>query len=118
MEIVKLNVVVCYSYYGRLSLSRLGISRITVYLEVKIWSLFNHKNLSTGNKILWKRGEIVPKKNFSSVLQSFQYISNFRCRTTYSLVKCGRSIYFRLNSANLICRGTDISKYFRESVGF
>ena len=24
---------------------------------------------------------------------------------------------FFLNSANLICRGTDISKYFRESVG-
>ena len=30
-------------------------------------------------------------------------------------MKCGCSIYFILNSANLICRGTDISKYFRES---
>ena len=27
------------------------------------------------------------------------------------------SIYFFLNSANLISRGTDISKYFRESLG-
>ena len=27
------------------------------------------------------------------------------------------SIYFYLNSANLKCRGTDISKYFRESLG-
>ena len=26
-------------------------------------------------------------------------------------------ILFSLNSANLICRGTDISKYFRESLG-
>ena len=26
-------------------------------------------------------------------------------------------IIFLLNSANLICRGTDISKYFRESLG-
>ena len=26
-------------------------------------------------------------------------------------------IIFFLNSANLICRGTDISKYFRESLG-
>ena len=26
--------------------------------------------------------------------------------------------YFSFNSANLICRGTDISKYFRESLGF
>ena len=32
-------------------------------------------------------------------------------------VKCGRSNYVFLNSANLICRGTDISKYFRESLG-
>ena len=28
------------------------------YLEVKIWSLFKHENLTTGNKILWKRGEV------------------------------------------------------------
>ena len=33
------------------------------YLEVKIWSLFKHENL-TGNKILWKRGEIAPKEQF------------------------------------------------------
>ena len=32
-------------------------------------------------------------------------------------MKCGCLIYFFLNSANLICRGTDISKYFRESLG-
>ena len=33
-------------------------------------------------------------------------------------MKCGCSIYFFPNSANLICRGTDFSKYFRESLGF
>ena len=26
-------------------------------------------------------------------------------------------LFLFLNSANLICRGTDISKYFRESLG-
>ena len=36
---------------------------------------------------------------------------------TYTLVKCGCSIYFFLNSAILICRGTDISKYLRKSLG-
>ena len=36
---------------------------------------------------------------------------------TYIFVKCGCSNYCFLNSANLICRGTDISKYFRESLG-
>ena len=39
-------------------LSRHRLSRITAYLEMKIWSLFKHENLTTGNKILWKRGEI------------------------------------------------------------
>ena len=30
-------------------------------------------------------------------------------------MKCGYSIYVFLNSANLVCRGTDISKLFSES---
>ena len=66
---------------------------------------------STGNKILWKR-EII---NFSSLPQYFQYISNFRSQSTHSFVKCVRFVL--LNSGNLICQGTDISKYLRESLG-
>ena len=46
--------------YSRLSLSRTRLSRVTAYLEVKIWSLFSHRELPKGNKILWKRGEIAP----------------------------------------------------------
>ena len=30
----------------------------------KIWSLFQHGNLTIGNKILWKRGEIAPEEQF------------------------------------------------------
>ena len=55
-------------YTVRLSLSRPCLSRITAYLAVKIWSLFYHGNLTTGNKILWKRGEIAPKEQFNSPL--------------------------------------------------
>ena len=102
---------VIYKKYSWLSLSRSHLSRITAYLEVKIWSLPKDENLATGNKILWKRS------NFSSFPQYFQYISNFKSRITYTFVKCGCSIYFFFNSAILICRGTDISKYFRESLG-
>ena len=40
---------------NRLSLSQLRLSRITTYLEAKIWKFGNQ---TTGNKILWKRGEI------------------------------------------------------------
>ena len=36
------------------------LSQVTAYLEVKIWSLFKHENLTTCNKILWNRGEIAP----------------------------------------------------------
>ena len=103
------------SIYSWLSLSRPRLSRITAYLEAKIWSLPKDENLTTGNKILWKRGEIAP--NFSSFPQYLQYTSNYKSLITYTFVKCGCSIYFFLNSAILICRGTDISKYFRESLG-
>ena len=57
------------------------------------------------------------RSNFSSFPQYFQYISNFNSPITYIFVKCGCSNYFFLNSANLICRSTDISKYFRKSLG-
>ena len=89
-----------------LSLSRPRLSRITAYLEVKIWSLPKHENLTTGKKILLK--------NFS---QYFQYMSIFKSPVTHIFVKCGFSSHFFLNSPNLICRSTDISKYFWESLG-
>ena len=50
--------------YSRTSLSRTRLFRITAYLEVKIWSLFLHETMTTGNKIMWKRGEIAPKEQF------------------------------------------------------
>ena len=78
------------------SLSRPSLSRITVYLEVKIWSLPKFEHLTTGKKILLKRGE------GSSFPQYFQYISNFKSPVTYIFVKCGCSNNFFLNSANLM----------------
>ena len=64
--------------YSSLSLSRPLLSRITAYLEVDIWSLLKHENLTTGKKILWKRAEIAPRSNLTSFAQYFQYISNFK----------------------------------------
>ena len=64
-----------------------------------------------------KEEKLLLRSFFSSFPQYFQYISIFRSQSTYSFVKCGCLIYFFLNSANLICRGTYISKYFRESIG-
>ena len=63
--------------YRQLSLSRLRLSQITPYLEEKIWSLFKHRNLTSGNKILWIRGEIAPQEQFLPFPTIFSiYISN------------------------------------------
>ena len=63
--------------YSRLSLSRLRLSRTTAYLEEKSWSLFKHRNLTSGNKILWIRGEIAPQEQFLPFPTIFSiYISN------------------------------------------
>ena len=93
--------------------TRLSLSRISAYLKMKLYSLFSYVNLTTDNKIFWP----LLRSNFSSLPQYFQYISNFRSQITYLFVKCACSIYFFLNSANLICRVTDISNHFRESLG-
>ena len=85
---------------------------------MKIFFLLKHENLTTGKKKYYgKEEKLLLRSNFSSFPQYFQYITNFKSPITYILVKCGCWNYFFLNSANLICRGTDISKYFRESLG-
>ena len=68
-------------------------------------------------KCCGKEEKLLLRSNFSSFPQYFQYTSNFRSQITYSFVKCGCSVYFFLSSANLICRGKDSLKYFRESLG-
>ena len=56
---------------------------------------------------MWKRGEIAPKEQFLLFSTLFYiYISNFRSQITYSLVKCGCSVYRFPHSLN-----SDMSKY-------
>ena len=82
---------------------------------MKIWSLPKHANLTTDKEYCGKEEKLLLRSNFSSFPQYFQYISNFNSRITHIFVECGYSSCFYLNSANLIC--TDISRYFRESLG-
>ena len=74
--------------YSWLSLSRPRLSRITAYLEVKIWSLPIHENLTTDGKYCRKEEKLLLRSNFSSFPQYFQYISNFKSPITYQFVKC------------------------------
>ena len=84
---------------------------------MKIWSLPKHENLTTGKKYCGTEEKLLLRSNFSYFQQYFRCISNFKSPITHIFVKCGCSNYFFLNSANLLCRGMDISKYFRESLG-
>ena len=73
-----------------LSLSRTRLSRITAYLEVKILSLLKHENLTTGKKILWKKGAISPlfhnivNISLTSRVQLHIYLLNVVNRISFS----------------------------------
>ena len=76
--------------------------------------------MTTDNKIMWKRGEIAPKEQFllfSKLFCIYIYISNFCSQITYSFVKCVVQFIVFLTPSTLICRDTDISKCFSESLG-
>ena len=81
--------ILIWDNYSWLSLSRPRLSRITAYLEVKIWSLPIHENLTTDGKYCRKEDKLLLRSNFSSFPQYFQYISNFKSPITYQFVKCG-----------------------------
>ena len=83
---------------------------------MKIGPLPTYKNLITGNKILWKRGDIAPKEPFLLFSHNIFNISlTSRVQLQIHLLNAVRFIFS--SSANLICQNTDISKYFRESLG-
>ena len=105
--------------YSQLLLCRIRLSRITAYLEEKIWPLFKHRNLKSGYKILWKRGEIVPGEQFLPFSTIFSIcvskgvkLHNFICEIWLF------ELFFFLHTTNLIYRITDISKCFRGPLRF
>ena len=67
---------------------------------------------------MWKRGEIAPKEQFllfSTIFSVYLYFQESNYIFIYEMWLF--ELFFFLKSANLICRDTDISKYFRESLG-
>ena len=50
--------------------------------------------LTTGNKILWKRGKVAPKEQFLLFSTIFSIYLEPRSQITYAFVKCGCSLYF------------------------
>ena len=75
---------------------------MAAYLETEILSLFLHANLVTGNKLLWIKEEIAPKKKF---LPFPQYCSG--CLIS------GVRLYFHLGKMDFcphFCK-SDMSKF-------
>ena len=67
---------------------------------------------------MWKRGEIAPKSNFSSFPHYYIYIFLTSGVKLYiHLLNVIVQFIVFLTLSTLICRGTDISKYFSESLG-
>ena len=103
--------------YSRLLVSPLRLSGITAYLEVKFWSLFWHRNLTTGKYIVDNRRHCSSEAISPLFHNSFyRYIL---CKGVKLHMNLGYFVvrFFFLNSGNLICRSTDISMNFRESLG-
>ena len=74
--------------------------------------------MTTDNKIMWKRGEIAPKSNFSSFPHYYIYIFlTLGVKLHIHLLNVVVQFIDFLTLSTLICRGTDISKCFSESLG-
>ena len=104
-------------WYSRLSLSRSRLSRITAYLEVKIWSLVLTQRSSNRqqnivekrrncSKYCGKEEKLLLRSNFSSFPQYFQYIFNSGAKLHIHSVKGGCSI-----NCFPQFRKSDMSKY-------
>ena len=84
-----------------------------------MFSSRNKKNLDT----FWlKKCLIKSCERPRSDCEDVQCDQGLRCQTvcvkeSMDTIELSIEIYFSHNSANLICRVTDISKYFRESLG-
>ena len=94
------------------------------YLELPLiskWNsgpCFNMAIQEQVTKYCGKEEKLLLRSNFSSFPQYFQYISTFRVKLHIHLLNVVvRYMFFFLTSATLICRGTDIFKCFRESLG-
>ena len=68
------------------------VNRIAAYLKEKILSLFKHRNQTSGNKILWIRGEIAPQEEFLPFSTIF---------STYFLIK---GVKLHVHLLNLVVR--------------
>ena len=74
--------------------------------------------MTTGNRIIWKRGEIAPKEEFllfSTLFKNIFLTSRVKLHIHLLNVVVQFAVFLTLST--LICRGTDISKYFSESLG-
>ena len=104
--------------YSRTSLSRTRLFRITAYLEVTIWYLFNMKLGQQVTKQCGKEEKLLLRSTFSSFPHYFIYIFlTAGVKLHIHLLNVVVQFIVFLTLSTLICRSTDISKCFSESLG-
>ena len=81
-----------------------------------IWTLCYQGNLITGTKYCGKEGILGANSSLFHNIFNISLTSGVKLHIHF--VKCGCSIYFFLNFANLLCRGTDISKHSESPLDF
>ena len=106
--IFAMRPLVLYIYKSVFNTVDSPYNRITAYLEVKIWSLPKHENLTTGKKYCGKEEKLLLISPLFHNIFSISLTS--RVQLHIYLLNVVNWIIFFLYSANLICRGTDISK--------
>ena len=80
--------------YSWLSLSRPRLSRITAYLEVKIWSLPIHENLTTDGKYCRKEEKLLLRSNFPLFHNIFNRSLTSKVQLPISLLNVVNQIIF------------------------
>ena len=86
---------------------------MTTYLEVKIWSLPKHENLTTGKKYCGKE-----ERAISRLFHNIFNISNFKNLIIYLLNVVNQIIFLRFCKSDMSKYGYLLKyMYFRESLG-
>ena len=98
--------------YSRVVISTLFISKYRLSRSENLGPFFHHGNLTTGDKMLWRRREIAPLKE--PFVLFFLNIFNI---SLLSGVKLHIHLWHVVVWFIFSCRDTDISKSFRESFG-
>ena len=106
----------CFVLLSRQSESHICVSSISLHILFRMVSTYCGRVLEYYSRLSLSRLRLSQEQFLPFPTIFSIYISNYLKDSNCILVKFGCAIYIFLNSENLICRSTDISKGFRGSL--